>query len=97
MSWVTLDRICQEKVDKEGVRSELELTGKPLRSSANPLSDSELLAKLRDPALDVDRDGVERLCAGALSAEEMAKPIGDKLELADDIMVDWISISLLAR
>jgi uncharacterized protein YchJ len=23
MSWVTIDRICQEKVDKEGVRSEL--------------------------------------------------------------------------
>jgi hypothetical protein len=47
--------------------------------------------------LDVDRDGVERLCEDALSAEEMAKPIGDKLEVADDIMVDWIWISLVAH
>ena len=96
MSWVTLDRICQERVDKDGVRLELARNGRPLRSSAEPLSDDELLAKLRDLGLDVDRDGVERLCAGALSAEEVAKPIGDKLELADDIMVDWIWISLLA-
>jgi hypothetical protein len=58
MSWVTLDRICQEKVDKEGVRSELVRNGRPLRSSAEPLSDDELLAKLRDFGLDVDRDGV---------------------------------------
>jgi hypothetical protein len=48
MSWVTLDRICQEKVDKEGLRRELVRKGRPLRSSAEPLSDDELLAKLRD-------------------------------------------------
>ena len=49
MSWVTLDRICQEEADgKEDVRRELVRNGKPLRSSAEPLSDDELLAKLRD-------------------------------------------------
>ena len=97
MSWVTIDRICQEDADaKEEVRRELERTGRPLRSSADLLSDDELLAKLRDFGLDVDRDGVERLCAGALSAQEAAEPIGDKLDLADDLMVDWIWISLLA-
>jgi hypothetical protein len=96
MSWVTLDRICQEKVDKEGVRSELVRNGRPLRSSAEPLSDDELLAKLRDLGLDVDGDGVERLCAGALSAEEVAGPIVAKLKLADDMTVDWVWISLLA-
>jgi hypothetical protein len=96
MSWVTLDRICQEKVDKEGVRSELVRNGRPLRSSAEPLSDDELLAKLRDFGLDVDRDGVERLCAGALSAEEVAGPIVAKLKLDDDMTVDWVWISLLA-
>ncbi len=59
MSWVTLDRICQEKADgKEDVRRELMRTGKPLRSSAEPLSDDELLAKLREFGLDVDRDRV---------------------------------------
>ena len=81
MSWVTLDRICQEKGRQGGFRRELERNGRPLRSSAAPLSDDELLAKLRELGLDVDRDGVERLCEGALSAEEVAKPIGDKLKL----------------
>jgi hypothetical protein len=58
MSWVTIDRICQEDADgKEDVRRELVRNGKPLRSSAEPLSDDELLAKLRDLGLDVDRDG----------------------------------------
>jgi len=96
MSWVTLDRICQEKVDKEGVRRELVRNGRPLRSSAEALSDDELLAKLRDLGLDVDRDGVERLCAGALSAEEVAGPIVAKLKLDDDMTVDWVWISLTA-
>ena len=97
MSWVTLDRICQEKADaEEDFRRELERNGRPLRSSAAPLSDDELLAKLRALGLDVDRDGVERLCEGALSAEEVAKPIGDKLKLANDMKGDWIWISLVA-
>ena len=96
MSWVTLDRICQERVDKDGVRLELVRNGRPLRSSADSLSDDELLAKLKDLGLDVDRDGVERLCAGALSAEEVAGPITHKLQLDDDMTVDWVWISLLA-
>jgi tetratricopeptide (TPR) repeat protein len=97
MSWVTLDRICQEKADaEEDVRRELELNGRPLRSSAAPLSDDDLLAKLRELGLDVDRDGVERLCAGALSAEEVAKPIVAKLKLDDDMKGDWVWISLVA-
>src|SRR5439155_19314342 len=96
MSYVTLDRICQERVDREGGRSELVRNGRPLRSSAEPLSDDQLLAKLRDLGLDVDRDGVERLCAGALSAEEVAGPIVAKLKLDDDMTVDWVWISLLA-
>ena len=59
MSWVTIDRICQEEADgKEDVRRELMRTDKPMRSSAEPLSDDELLAKLREFGLDVDRDRV---------------------------------------
>jgi len=96
MSYVTLDRICQEKVDKEGVLPELVRNGRPLRSSADALSDDELLAKLKELGLDVDRDGVERLCTGALSAEEVAWPIAKKLKLADDMVVDWVWIGLLA-
>jgi len=97
ISWVTIDRFCQEEADgKEDVRRELERTGRPLRSSADPLSDDELLAKLRDLGLDVDRDGVERLCAGALSAEEVAKPIVDRLRLGDDMTGDWVWICLVS-
>ncbi len=97
MSWVTIDRICQEQVDgDEGIRREVVRNGRPLRSSAEPLSDDELLAKLRDFGLDVDRDGVERLCEGALSAQEVAEPIVDKLKLDDDMMVDWV-LDQLAR
>jgi len=97
ISWVTIDRICQEEADaKEDVRRDLEHSGKPLRRSADSLSDDELLTKLRSFGLDVDRDGVERLCAGALSAEEVAAPIVDKLKLVDETTVDWVWISLLA-
>jgi hypothetical protein len=96
MSYVTLDRICQEKADKEGVPLEFVRNGRPLRSSADSLSDDELLAKLKELGLDVDRDGVERLCAGALSAEEVARPIVKKLKLDDSMTVDWVWISLLA-
>jgi hypothetical protein len=96
LSWVTIDRFCQEEADaKKDVRRELERTGRPLRSSADALSDDELLAKLRDLGVDVDGDGVERLCAGALSAEEVAGPIVDKLEFSD-MTVDWVWICLLA-
>jgi tetratricopeptide (TPR) repeat protein len=97
MSWVVIDRVCQEEADaKEEVRRELKRTGKPLRSSADPLSDDELLAKLREFGLDVDRDGVEQLCAGALSAEEVAASIMSKLGLRDELRIDWIWISVLA-
>ena len=51
---------------------------------------------MRELGLDLDRDGVERLCASALSAQEVAKPIGDKLQLTYDMKGDWIWISLLA-
>ena len=65
MSWVTIDRICQERVDKEGVRSELVRNGRPLRSSAEPLSDDELLAKLRGPAGRRTWSGPRNCCAAA--------------------------------
>ena len=88
MSYVTLDRFCQEQVDKDGVSLEFVRNGRPLRSSADALSDDELLAKLKDLGLDMDRDGVERLCMGALSAEEVARPLVMKLKL-DDMVADW--------
>jgi len=62
-SWVTIDRFCHEETEvNDDIRHDLERNGKPLRSSAESLSDDELLTKLRDLGVDGDRDGVERLC-----------------------------------
>ena len=96
ISWVTIDRFCQDEaqVDKE-IRRMIERNGRPLRSTAEPLSDDELLAKLRDLGVDAGRAEVEKLCEGALSAEEAARPILDRLGLGDDMAADWVWICLL--
>ncbi len=44
MSWVTLDRFCEEEAAKdESLRRKLEADYRPLRSSASTLTDDELL------------------------------------------------------
>ena len=92
-----MDRFCQEEAQvNEDIRRMLKRNGRPLRSSATALTDDELLAKLGSFGLDAGRDGVEKLCEGALSAEEATHPILDRLELGDDIAADWIWICLLA-
>jgi tetratricopeptide (TPR) repeat protein len=50
----------------------------PTRSDATKLSDEQLLEKLQGFGLEVDRAGLERLCEGALSAEEVAHPLLDR-------------------
>lgn len=76
MSWVTLDRFCQEEAAKdEPLRRKLEADNRPLRSAAAKLTDGELLDKLRSMGFELDRSGVRNLCAGALSAEEVARPL----------------------
>ena len=49
----------------------------PTRSDAAKLSDEQLLQKLQGFGLEVDRAELERLCEGALSAEEVAHPLLD--------------------
>jgi len=47
ISWVTLDRFCQDEAQvNEEINRTIECNGRPLRSTAEPLSDDELLAKL---------------------------------------------------
>jgi hypothetical protein len=76
MSWVTLDRFCEEEAAKdESLRRKLEADHRPLRSSASTLTDDELLGKLGSMGFELDCRGVEDLCAGALSAEEVAHPL----------------------
>lgn len=100
MSWVTLDRFCQEGAAKdEPLRRRLEADNRPLRSSAAKLTDGELLDKLRGMGFELDRSGVGNLCAGALSAEEVARPLHRDWEARNPgggFHVDWIWICLLA-
>ena len=100
MSWVNLDRFCQEEAAKdEPLRRKLEVDNRPLRSSAAKLTDGELLDKLRSMGFELDRSGVGNLCAGALSAEEVVRPLHRDWEARDPgggFDVDWIWICLLA-
>ena len=96
----TLDRFPQEGAAKdEPLRRKLEADNKPLRSSAAKLTDGELLDKLRGMGFELDRSGVGNLCAGALSAEEVARPLQRDWEVRNPgggFHVDRIWICLLA-
>jgi len=100
MSWVTLDRICEEESrSDEEIRRQLEDGDRPLRSSAARLSDEELLEKLRGFGFDFDRAALERLCEGALSAEEVARPLLDRCDLPISVgpmEEDWIWICVVS-
>jgi len=100
LSWVTLDRMVEEKrlSDKE-LRRALEESGRPLRSSAATLSEEELLEKLRSLGCDLDRAALERLCEGALSAQEVASPLLDRCDFRteEELMEgEWIWVCVVA-
>jgi len=96
MSWVTLDRICREEARADDIGRMVERTVRPLRSSAEHLSDEELLEKLRGFGVDLDRAGLEKLCEGALSAEEVARPLQEGRGIGRDGQADWIWICLVS-
>lgn len=80
ISWVTIDRICEDYRTPGAGGTTGGRAGdpdRPLRSSAAGLSDAELLAKLASFGVDVDRDGLEQRCAAAVSAEEVARSLID--------------------
>ena len=78
-----------------GDRPHAARSGRPLRSNAEPLTDADLLDKLRSFGIDLDREGLSKLCEGALSAEEVACELLDSHGLGDDVEADWIWISLV--
>ena len=70
----------------------------PTRSDAAKLSDEQLLEKLQGFGLEVDRAELERLCEGALSAEEVALPLLDRCGAGASEgrpHEDWIWLCLL--
>jgi hypothetical protein len=72
-SWVALDRFAEKERTRDATFRK-QSAGKVLRSDAQPLTDDDLLAKLRSFGIELDRPALERLCREALSAEEMATP-----------------------
>ena len=100
ISWVTIDRFCEEQRSSDAMIGRLiEENDRPLRSSAAGLSDDELLEKLESFGLHLDRDRLEQLCGGALSAEEVARPLIDSCGFRgvhDRMQGEWIWICLVA-
>jgi hypothetical protein len=99
MSWVTLDRICEEeRISDKTISRLIEGSNRPLRSGAEQLSDEDLLGKLRGFGFELDRRSLAQLCEGALSAEEVARPLMDSCGFRDDLeemQGDWIWICLV--
>ena len=100
ISWVTLDRFCEEqRGPDEEVGRLLEDNDRPLRCSAAGLSDDELILKLGSFGLHFDREQLGQLCAGALSAEEVARPLIGNCGFGshkERVQGDWIWICLVS-
>ncbi len=98
ISWVAMDRIVERKLASDAAYRK-QVAGRPLRSATKLLTDGDLLAKLRSFGIDLDRSSLERLCAQALSAEEIARPLLDQRTFYgkhEQLQDDWIWICLAA-
>jgi SEC-C motif len=58
-------------------RRDMEAQGRLSRAGAAGMSDDALLGKLCDLGFELDGDGVERVCEGALSAQAAVQPLMD--------------------
>jgi tetratricopeptide (TPR) repeat protein len=95
-SWVAIDRFA-EKERARDAKFRKQNADKVLRSDAKPLTDDELLAKLRSFDIELDRPSLEQLCREALSAEEMATPFLDQRTFHGrkaEMEGDWIWVCL---
>jgi tetratricopeptide (TPR) repeat protein len=98
ISWVAMERIVERKRATDATYRR-QTAGRPLRSTAQPLSEADLLAKLRTFGIALDRPTLESLAAQALSAEEIAKPLLDHIGLRskrEERESDWIWICVAA-
>src|SRR5258708_35383887 len=96
MSWVTIDRICSEEArSSPEIRRMRERSERSVRCRGEPFRDEEGVEKLRGLGMDLDRRGLEKLCDGALSAEEVVGPLIAECEAGVDFEADWIWICLV--
>lgn len=97
-SWVAIDRFAEKERAKDA-KFRKQNADKVLRSDAKPLTDDELLAKLRSFGIELDRPWLERHCREALSAEEIAAPLLDQRTFHGrqaEMESDWIWVCLTA-
>ena len=95
-SWVAIDRFAEKERTKDATFRK-QSADKVLRSDAQPLTDDDLLAKLRSFGIELDRPSLERLCREALSAEEIATPLLDQRTFHGrqaEMESDWIWVCL---
>ena len=95
-SWVAIDRFAEKERTKDATFRK-QSADKVLRSDAQPLTDDDLLAKLRSFGIELDRASLERLCREALSAEEIATPLLDQRTFHGrqaEMESDWIWVCL---
>ncbi len=90
LSWVAMERIYEHEVLPDA-KLRKQAGERPLRADAKRLTDGELLAKLRSFGIEIDRAWLERECARALSAQEIAGPLMDK-STSRGQESDWIWI-----
>jgi len=95
-SWVAIDRFAEKERAKDA-KFRKQSADKVLRSDAQPLTDDELLAKLRSFDIELDRPWLERHCREALSAEQIAAPLLDQRTFHGrraEMESDWIWVCL---
>ena len=90
LSWAAMERIYEHEVLPDA-KLRKQAGERPLRAHAKRLTDGELLAKLRSFGIEIDRAWLERECARALSAQEIAGPLMDK-STSRSQESDWIWI-----
>ena len=97
-SWVAIDRFAEKERAKDATFRK-QSADKVLRSDAQPLTDDDLLAKLRSFGIELDRPSLERLCREAFSAEEIATPLLDQRTFHGrqaEMESDWIWVCFTA-
>ncbi len=93
ISWVTIERWARERAGPPGAGR-----ARPYRDDAERLSDGQLLEKLSGFGIELDRAGLEALCQGAFSAQEVAaqltsRYLTDAQKRAPES--DWVWLAVL--
>lgn len=97
-SYVAMDRMLEKEMAPNAKPRE-KAAGRPIRSLAKPLTDGELVAKLRSFGIDLGRASLGALCHESLSAEEIARPLIEKCVFQtreEKLQGDWIWVCVEA-